>query len=69
MAQGSLGQYVIIIPSAQLVIVRMGISRTPGEDIEGVDRLTAEAMAALAIRTPITDAEAVGVGNALNRTR
>ncbi len=48
MAQGSLGQYVIIIPSAQLVIVRMGISRTPGEDIEGVDRLTAEAMAALA---------------------
>jgi CubicO group peptidase (beta-lactamase class C family) len=47
MAQGSLGQYVIIIPSAQLVIVRMGISRTPGEDIAGVDRLTAEAMAAL----------------------
>jgi hypothetical protein len=47
MAQGSLGQYVVIIPSAQLVIVRMGISRTPGEDIEGVDMLTAEAMAAL----------------------
>ena len=47
MAQGSLGQYVIIIPSAQLVIVRMGISRTPGEDILGVDRLTAETMAAL----------------------
>lgn len=54
MAQGSLGQYVIIIPSAQLVIVRLGISRTPGEDIAGI-RLTAEAMAALAIRTPITD--------------
>jgi CubicO group peptidase (beta-lactamase class C family) len=47
MAQGSPGQYVIIIPSAQLVIVRMGISRTPGEDIEGVDRLTSETMAAL----------------------
>lgn len=47
MAQGSLGQYVIVIPSAQIVIVRMGISRTPGEDIAGVDRLTAEAMAAL----------------------
>jgi len=69
MAQGSLGQYVIIIPSAQLVIVRMGISRTPEEDIEGVDRLTAEAMAALAIPTPITDAEAVGARNALNRAR
>jgi CubicO group peptidase (beta-lactamase class C family) len=48
MAQGSLGQYVIVIPSARLVIVRMGISRTPGEDIEGMDRLTAEAIAALA---------------------
>lgn len=47
MAQGSLGQYLIVIPSAQLVIVRMGISRTPGEDIVGVDRLTAEAIAAL----------------------
>jgi CubicO group peptidase (beta-lactamase class C family) len=47
MAQGSLGQYVIVVPSARLVIVRMGISRTPEEDIEGVDRLTAEAIAAL----------------------
>lgn len=47
MAQGSLGQYVIVIPSAQLVIVRMGIARTPGEDIAGVDRLTAETIAAL----------------------
>lgn len=48
MAQGSLGQYVIVVPSAQLVIVRLGISRTAGEDIAGVDRLTAEAIAALA---------------------
>jgi CubicO group peptidase (beta-lactamase class C family) len=48
MARGSLGQYVIIIPSAQLVLVRMGISRTAGEDIAGMDRLTAETMEALA---------------------
>jgi CubicO group peptidase (beta-lactamase class C family) len=60
MAQGSLGQYVIIIPSAQLVIVRMGISRTPGEDIAGVDRLAAEAIAALEVRTPIMKEQAVG---------
>lgn len=47
MAQGSLGQYVIVVPSANLVIVRLGISRTPGEDIAGVDKLTEESMAAL----------------------
>jgi CubicO group peptidase (beta-lactamase class C family) len=49
MAQGSLGQYVIVIPSAQLVIVRLGISRTPGEDMAGMDKLTEETMAALGI--------------------
>jgi len=47
-ACGSLGQYVVVIPSARLVIVRMGISRTPGEDMGGIDRLTAETMTALA---------------------
>lgn len=46
MAYGSLGQYIVIVPSARLVIVRTGISRMPGEDIEGVDRLTADSVAA-----------------------
>jgi CubicO group peptidase (beta-lactamase class C family) len=47
MARGSLGQYLIIVPSERLVIVRMGLARTRYEDIEGVDRLTAEAIAAV----------------------
>jgi CubicO group peptidase (beta-lactamase class C family) len=47
MAYGSLGQYLVVVPSARLVIVRMGISRTPGEDIEGIDRLTADSVAAV----------------------
>lgn len=46
MAYGSLGQYLVIVPWARLVIVRMGISRFPGEDIEGIERLTVDSVAA-----------------------
>jgi len=51
MAYGSLGQYIVIVPSARLVIVRMGVSRMPGEDIEGINRLTADSVAALSGRS------------------
>ncbi len=50
MAYGSLGQYIVIVPSARLVIVRMGVSRMEGEDIEGVEGLTADSVAALSGR-------------------
>ena len=50
MAYGSLGQYVAIVPSAKLVIVRMGVSRMPGEDIEGIDRLMADSVAAFSAK-------------------
>ena len=46
-ARGSLGQYVIIVPSAHLVIVRMMVARSRYEDIDGVDQLTGVAIAAL----------------------
>jgi hypothetical protein len=45
-ARGSLGQFVAIVPSARLVIVRMGVSRERGEYIRQMNRLTADAVAA-----------------------
>jgi CubicO group peptidase (beta-lactamase class C family) len=44
-ARGSLGQFVVVVPSARLVIVRMGVSRDRGEYIRQMDRLTADAVA------------------------
>jgi CubicO group peptidase (beta-lactamase class C family) len=46
-ARGYLGQYVIIIPSENLVIVRFGASHIPGGDIEGTGALVHDVVAAL----------------------
>jgi CubicO group peptidase (beta-lactamase class C family) len=44
---GYLGQFVVIVPSRQLVVVRMGVTHRRGGDHEGVGRLVSEIVAAL----------------------
>jgi CubicO group peptidase (beta-lactamase class C family) len=47
---GNLGQRVVIIPSAGLVVVRLGLTHSPGFDIQGLLRLVKDTSSAL--RTP-----------------
>jgi len=44
---GNLGQRLVIIPSADLVIVRLGFTHSPGFDIRGLLRLVADTSVAL----------------------
>ncbi len=46
-ARGYLGQYVVVVPSKQLVIARFGLSHSRGGDVESVGRLVADTIAAL----------------------
>jgi CubicO group peptidase (beta-lactamase class C family) len=45
-ASGDLGQRVVIIPSQQMVVVRLGDATDPSGDIRGLGRLVKEAIAA-----------------------
>jgi CubicO group peptidase (beta-lactamase class C family) len=47
MAKGSQGQYTIVIPSEDLVIVKIGWAYTPDDDLVAVARLVRETIAAL----------------------
>jgi CubicO group peptidase (beta-lactamase class C family) len=47
MARGTQGEYIIIAPAEKLVIVRLGFAEMPLGDIAAVERLVADAVAAL----------------------
>lgn len=51
-ALGNLGQYIIVIPSKQLVIVRLGSAQTPNFDIDGADQLVDDVIRALSETVP-----------------
>jgi CubicO group peptidase (beta-lactamase class C family) len=46
-ARGYLGQFIVVVPSEQLVVVRLGVARTPGDDIAIVGRLVGEVVEAI----------------------
>lgn len=46
-ALGNLGQYIIVVPSQQLVIVRLGNAQTPHFDIDEADRLVKKVISSL----------------------
>ena len=47
-ARGYLGQFVAVVPSGQLVVVRLGVTHLRGGDIGSTGRLVGEVLNALA---------------------
>lgn len=51
-ARGKSGQYVVIVPSAELVVVRLGLSQAEGDDLHGIEPLVRAALDSLASGGP-----------------
>ena len=46
-ARGMSGQYVVVVPSAELVVVRLGLAQAEGDALHGIERLVARAIGAV----------------------
>jgi CubicO group peptidase (beta-lactamase class C family) len=46
-ARGFMGQFIVVVPSRRVVIVRLSVSPVRGDDIEETDRLVGEVLTAL----------------------
>src|SRR5882724_3848408 len=53
--QGTIGQYVIVIPSEQLVIVRLGRSPNWPPEADGVFRLVSDVVAVIGEKAKLAD--------------
>ena len=51
-ARGFMGQFVVVLPTQRLVLVRLGVSQQHGDDIEWVDRWLGGVLAALGVPAP-----------------
>jgi hypothetical protein len=49
-ARGFMGQFVVVVPSERLVIVRLSSSQRRGDDIAGTNDLVGDVLAALHVR-------------------
>jgi len=57
-ARGMSGQYVVVVPSAELVVVRLGLAQAEGDALHGIERLVKRILDAVDSATPDVASEA-----------